>query len=125
MAELFPSRQAIEQLQLEKLRSLLDSVLPSNPFYARKLSARVKNLTSVSEFSKATPFTTKQELVEDQRHHGPFGSNLTFPISRYTRCHQTSGTGGGAPLRWLDTPESWDAMVSAWEEVHRAAGTAA
>jgi phenylacetate-CoA ligase len=26
-------------------------------------------------------------------------------------------------LRWLDTAESWDEMVRAWEQVHRAAGT--
>jgi phenylacetate-CoA ligase len=125
MAELFPSRQAIEQLQLEKLRSLLSAIFPSNRFYAKKLPPGVKNLTSLSEFSTTTPFTTKRELVEDQRDHPPYGSNLTFPVTDYTRCHQTSGTGGGAPLRWLDTPASWDAMESAWEQVHRAAGTVA
>src|ERR1051325_4029078 len=102
MAELFPSRQAIEHLQLEKLRSLLGAILPANRFYAAKFPGGVKNLTSLSSYSTATPFTTKQELVEDQRRHGPFGSNLTFPIPRYTRCHQTSGTGGGGPLRWLE-----------------------
>ena len=43
------------------------------------------------------PFTTKAELVADQAVNPPYGTNLTFPVSRYVRCHQTSGT-TGAPL---------------------------
>ena len=125
MAEVFPSRQAIEQLQLEKLRSLLGVIHPANRFYSAKVNPIpvLKHLASLSVYSAEAPFTTKQELSEDQRKHPPYGTDLTFPIGRYTRCHQTSGTGGGAPLRWLDTTESWDEMVRAWEEVHRAAGT--
>ncbi|MEO7299966.1 MAG: thiamine phosphate synthase, partial [Verrucomicrobiota bacterium] len=70
------------------------------------------------------PFTTKQELVADQQKIPPFGSNLTFPLENYTRFHQTSGT-TGTPLRWLDTPESWNWMVENWVEVFRAAGVEA
>ena len=43
----------------------------------------------------------------------PYGDLLTYPLDRYTRLHQTSGT-RGAPLRWLDTPESWDRMLGSW-----------
>src|SRR5205823_10383363 len=43
-----------------------------------------------------------------------------YPLERYTRFHQTSGT-SGAPLRWLDTPESWEAMIESWTEVLQAA----
>jgi phenylacetate-CoA ligase len=39
---------------------------------------------------------------------------LTYPLDRYTRLHQTSGTSGGRPLRWLDTAESWDWWESIW-----------
>jgi phenylacetate-CoA ligase len=31
----------------------------------------------------------------------------------------------GKPLRWLDTPESWEAMVESWMEIFRAAGVGA
>src|SRR5207302_7093709 len=49
--------------------------------------------------------------------------NLTFPIDRYSRLHQTSGTSGTTPLRWVDTPESWDWWVRLWaDHVFRAAG---
>src|SRR5262245_38799754 len=65
-------------------------------------------------------FTTKQQLVDDQTNNPPFGTNLTFPIERYTRIHQTSGT-AGKPIVWLDTPESWDWWLRCWSEVFRGA----
>ena len=121
-----PDRAAIEAGQLEQLRSLVAELFPANRFYTRKLqSAGVTfDLGSLDDFSLRFPFTTKQELVEDQRRHPPFGSNLTFPLNRYTRFHQTSGT-SGTPLRWLDTPESWDWMVESWKEVLGTAGVGA
>ena len=67
------------------------------------------------------PFTFKHELAQDQQQHPPYGTNLTYPLERYARCHQTSGT-SGAPLRWLDTAESWAWMVGNWEHVLRVAG---
>ncbi len=67
------------------------------------------------------PLTTKAELAEDQAAHPPFGSNLTFPLARYVRVHQTSGT-TGTPLRWLDTQESWDWWERCWAFVLRGAG---
>jgi phenylacetate-CoA ligase len=118
-----PDRQDIVAGQLEQLRTLVAELFPANPFYARKLqSAGITfDIGSLDDFSRRFPFTTKAELVEDQLRHPPFGTNLTFPLDRYTRFHQTSGT-MGAPLRWLDTPESWDGMVESWMEVFRAAG---
>ncbi len=108
---------------MEQLRSLVAELFPANPFYTRKLTGQgvTFDIASLDDFSTRFPFTTKQELVEDQRVHPPFGANLTYPINRYTRIHQTSGT-TGMPLRWLDTPESWDWMTENWLEVYRAAG---
>jgi phenylacetate-CoA ligase len=67
------------------------------------------------------PFTTKQQLVDDQADSPPFGTNLTFPIENYTRVHQTSGT-AGKPILWLDTPESWNWWLRCWAEVFKGAG---
>lgn len=106
------------------MRALLAAIIPANPFQTRKLGSCASEFAaigSLAEFSRLTPFTTKQELVADQLEHSPYGTNLTSPIASYTRCHQTSGT-TGTPLRWLDTPESWDGMVRSWMEVLRAAG---
>jgi len=70
------------------------------------------------------PFTRKQDLVDDQRANPPFGSNLTYPLERYVRLHQTSGT-TGKPLYWLDTTESWEWALDCWERVYRSAGVGA
>ena len=120
------TRSELEALQLEQLRSLVAELFPANQFYSRKLqSAGVTfDVSSGVDFSARFPFTTKAELVADQLAHPPFGTNLTYPLNRYTRFHQTSGT-SGAPLRWLDTPESWEAMLECWAEVFRAAGVGA
>ena len=120
----FPTRQTMAAEQLAQLRRLLAAVMLSNAFYRKKFAGIHPGIASLEEFTTRIPFTTKQELVEDQRAAPPFGTNLTFPPSHYTRYHQTSGT-TSAPLRWLDTPESWNGMVKSWMEVFRAAGTAA
>lgn len=123
MADLLPTRREIEARQLEDLRTLLAELIPANKFYTRKLQDEgiTFDVASLNDFSVRFPFTTKVELSQDQLAHPPFGTNLTYPLERYTRFHQTSGT-SGAPLRWLDTPESWDGMIASWLEVLRAAG---
>lgn len=122
-ADSFPARSIIAASQLEQLRRLLAALVPANSFYTEKFSRAgvTANVTSLGDFSEKFPFTTKQELAHNQYARPPYGSNLTFPLERYTRFHQTSGT-TGAPIRWLDTPESWNWMVENWAEILRAAG---
>jgi len=117
------TRAAIREAQLEQLRYLLTELFPGNAFYTRKLEdvGITFDVASLEDFSVRFPFTTKSELVADQAAHPPYGTNLTYPLNTYTRFHQTSGT-TGAPLRWLDTPESWDCILDYWAEVFRAAG---
>jgi len=105
------------------LRCLVAELFPGNKFYSQKLNAAAVtfDIASLQDFAARFPFTTKAELVEDQRANPPFGTNLTYPLQSYTRYHQTSGT-SGAPLRWLDTPENWEWMLESWTEILRAAG---
>jgi phenylacetate-CoA ligase len=115
-------RRRIEQHQLERLRALLGEIIGHNPFYTAKLagSGVDARLTSLGEFADRVPFTTKQELVDDQQANPPYGTNLTYPIERYTRYCQTSGT-TGRPMRWLDTTETWSWMLDCWSRVYEAA----
>jgi phenylacetate-CoA ligase len=105
------------------LRELLLIVGESNPFYQRKM--RAGGFTSpdidLGTFTGSFPFTTKAELAADQRRHPPYGTNLSFPLSSYTRYWQTSGT-SAAPIRWLDTQESLGWMLDCWEYMFRAMG---
>jgi phenylacetate-CoA ligase len=114
----FPDRAEIETRQLTLLRAMLGGLTPSNRFYAEKL-ADVQEVHSLEQFFARVPFTGKQELVDDQRTNPPYGTNLTYPVERYTRFSQTSGT-TGVPLRWLDTSETWGWMVDNWVQVLRA-----
>lgn len=119
----FLSRDEIARVQLTKLRRLLESVLPANRFFARKYAGVDLNLDCASphELLQQLPLTTKAELLEDQQAAPPYGAFLTYPLERYFRCHQTSGS-TGAVLRWLDTRESWAAMLDNWDQIYRAAG---
>lgn len=120
------SRAEIEWIQLEHLNRLLRTVGESNPFYALRLRAALldQGVDSLDEFRAKMPFTRKSEVSENQATHPPFGTNLTYPVERYTRFHQTSAT-TGTPMRWLDTPESWSWMVGNWERVFAEAGVGA
>src|SRR5438094_1915310 len=97
-------------IRFEEMRTILAG---RNRFY----SARLRSGVSFAEL----PFTTKQELVDDQAEHPPFGTNLTYPVEKYIRIHQTSGT-AGKPINWLDTKESWDWWLHCWEQVFKGAG---
>lgn len=102
--------------QLDRLRRLLAVALPGNRFYARKLAAArvtAADLRTPDDITKL-PFTTKAELAADQAEHPPYGTALSFPLERYCRLHQTSGTSTGRPLRWLDTVESWESLLHCW-----------
>ncbi len=108
-------RAAVEAEQTRKLTALLDEIFGRNAFYDGKFGRR--NRLPHQDI----PFTYKHELVEDQCAHPPFGSNLTYPLNRYTRFSQTNGT-TGQPMRWVDTPESWDWMCGNWRRVFEAGG---
>ncbi len=112
-------RERLRALQLSRLQALFDEILPRNAFYARKFGPR-RQISSWDDYAQL-PFTTKQEIAEDQARNVPFGSNLTYPLERYIKLHQTSGTTGKAPIRVLDTEESWDWWARCWGHVYRGA----
>ena len=115
------SEQEIRDLQLNKLRAGLTAVLATNQFWR----SRLHSVSGWDDFERL-PLTSKSELLADQASHPPFGTNLTHPVDRYVRLHQTSGSSGDQPLRWLDTAESWDWWERIWaEHVYAAAGVGA
>jgi phenylacetate-CoA ligase len=112
---------ALRDRQLRRLRSGLGDVLAANPFWRERLHG----VRGWDDFERL-PLTTKAELLADQAAHPPFGTNLTYPLDRFVRLHQTSGSSGDQPLRWLDTAESWDWWLRIWaDHVYPAAGVKA
>src|SRR5256885_3275989 len=100
--------------QWSRLAARLPELQRDNAFYRGKLPKAASSLRDL-------PFTTKAELSLNQPQQPPFGTNLTYPLDRYVRLHQTSGT-TGRPLRLLDTPESWEWWRECWQPIYRAAG---
>lgn len=113
-------RVALHQLQTERLRAMIEVIVPANKFYARKWTDAGIDGKSIHERADISrlPFTTKSEIQADQAAHPPYGSILTFLASEYCRLHQTSGT-SGQPLRWLDTADSWKNLLRCWEAFFR------
>lgn len=117
-------RDALKKLQWSKLSAGLDRVFASNPFYQKLfLDAGIArgDLRSFADFIRL-PFTTKSEILDDQQRHPPYGTNLSLPLNRYIRCHQTTGT-SGRRLRWLDSVDSWRWLTDElWPAIFSAAG---
>jgi phenylacetate-CoA ligase len=117
-------RDDLAAYQWQRFMRLLPAVGAGNPFYRAKWGAAgIDDARAITDWAafRRLPFTTKADLSRDQELHPPFGTDLTFPLERYVRVHQTSGT-TGRPLRWLDTAESWDWWQRCWMFVYRAAG---
>lgn len=115
------SRASFDELrerQLATLRAGLNDVLSTNSFWRSRLHA----VRGWDDFERL-PLTAKSEVLADQAAHPPYGTNLTYGLDRYVRLHQTSGSSGDHPLRWLDTAESWAWWERIWSDhVYRAAG---
>ncbi len=116
-------RSGIQSRQSQQLQRLSREVVGPNPFWTRKFEAAGVNLKCPPALNDLAtlPFLTKQELVDDQLTHPPYGTNLTYPLTQYSRLHQTSGT-TGRPMRWLDTPQSWDWICECWQQIFRVVG---
>ena len=118
-------REAVRQYQAARFAELMRVVVPANRFWTDKWQAADVVLSReevrVPDDLAKLPLLTKAELVADHVAYAPYGSNLTFEVSSYSRFCQTSGT-TGEPLRWLDTPESWQWMLGCWEQLFELAG---
>jgi len=108
-------RMGLTSVQNGRLADLLAETLPRNRFYAAKFAH-----LDPSDFAQL-PLATKAELLADQEKYPPYGSALTYPRRHYSRLHQTSGT-SGRPLRWLDTPQSWNWMLGCWDQMFAVIG---
>ena len=119
-----PERLSKDQLrrhQAGRLRALLAQIVGKNPFWTRVFAESSIDASSVLSLQQlaALPLTNKQRLIQDQAEHPPYGTNLTYGLTHYSRMHQTSGTTTGKPMRWLDTPASWNWFMQCWAQIYR------
>ncbi len=85
---------SIRRQQTQALGTLCRELVPANAFYASKLREAGLDLETMTleDFTAQMPFTTRAEWTHDQIENPPFGTNLTYPVSRYIRFCRTSGS---------------------------------
>ncbi|HZZ71100.1 MAG TPA: phenylacetate--CoA ligase family protein [Pirellulales bacterium] len=110
--------ESLHQHQIARLNQLLDEILPKNRFYADKLAGIKRPIESLEELED-WPFTFKEELL-CVTPGGDLANNLTYPLEKYSRFHQTSGT-RGRPMVVLDTVEDWQWFQRCWHFILDAA----
>ncbi|MBI3635083.1 MAG: phenylacetate--CoA ligase family protein, partial [Candidatus Rokubacteria bacterium] len=102
------SRAKLAAVQTERMREQVRHAYANSPFYRKKLDAArvgpeaVKTLEDLARL----PFTTKDELKQDQAEHPLWGTLLAVPFDEVLRVHMTSAT-TGRPLAFLDTADDW------------------
>ncbi len=85
------SRDALEELQLKRLKDTVHRVYQHVPFYRQKLQERDLDYDCIETLDdlQKLPFTTKNDL----RDNYPYGL-FAEPMSNITRIHASSGTTG-------------------------------
>ena len=102
------SRAELTRLQARRLREQVSHAAAHSPFYRRKLNAagvKPGAIRTLADLDKL-PFTTKDELKENQAAAPPWGDLLAVPMDDVLRIHMTSAT-TGRPLAFLDTKDDW------------------
>ena len=78
-------------MQNLNLKDAIKKIIKNSLFYQKKFSISNVDLVGNIIFEEL-PFTTKNDLLEDQQKNPPFGSNLCVDVNKILRIHQTSGT---------------------------------
>ena len=102
------ARATLRAVQEQRLHEQVEHAYRSSPFYRRKLDAagvKPADVRSLDDLRRL-PFTTKDELKQDQADHPLWGTLLAVPFGDCLRVHMTSAT-TGRPLAFLDTRDDW------------------
>jgi phenylacetate-CoA ligase len=109
-------RAELEGLQLRKLKRLIDWTEAQVPYYSKKLhdaGVTAEKIGSLDDLRRI-PYTTRDEWMQGQIDHPPFGPILAAPQEAAIRYHMTSGTTGRAPIRVLDSMKDWEWIAEMW-----------
>lgn len=110
------ARDELDALQVRKLRNLVEWTDAQVPFHSKRLRdagvthEQINGLTDLARI----PFMTRDEWMESQLEHPPYGSILAADESKAIRYHMTSGTTGRTPIRVLDSMKDWEWIAEMW-----------
>lgn len=109
-------REELEALQVRKLRNLVawaDAAVPWQSKRLRDAGVTAESITGLQDLRRI-PLMTRDEWMEGQLQHPPYGPNLAAPPERAIRYHMTSGTTGRTPIRVLDSMRDWEWIAEMW-----------
>ena len=78
----FISRDDLESIQEKKVIDQVNFAYANSPFYKRRFDEagiEPKDIKSMDDFFEKVPFSSKQELIDSQLAHPPFGEFLSVP----------------------------------------------
>lgn len=110
------SRGDLRALQLAKLRRVADWAVARSPFYRRTFAAAGFSPDQLRTWDdiQRIPFLTREEWMQSQADHPPYGELPVAGADVAIRLHTTSGTSGKQPLRALDSRKDWSWAAEMW-----------
>jgi phenylacetate-CoA ligase len=107
-------RQQLDALQLAKLRRQVAWAQTRSPWYRRTLDGfDVSDLRSLDDLRRL-PMLTREEWMNSQFEHPPYGEIPAIGGEGAIRIHTTSGTTGKGPLRAIDSRKDWAWIAEMW-----------
>jgi phenylacetate-coenzyme A ligase PaaK-like adenylate-forming protein len=109
-------REQLQQLQLVKLRRVAEWAEARSPFYRRTFAAAgftSSQLNTLADIERI-PFLTRDEWMQSQADHPPYGELPVAGPDAAIRLHTTSGTSGKQPIRALDSRKDWSWAAEMW-----------
>src|SRR2546428_6184664 len=109
-------RSEIDALQVRKLRNLVEWADAQVPWQSKRLrdagvtADQLQNLDDL----RRIPLMTRDQWMEGQLEHPPYGPILAAPTEAAIRYHMTSGTTGATPIRVLDSMKDWEWIAEMW-----------
>jgi phenylacetate-CoA ligase len=94
------SAEALESMQLERVRWQVERCYRASPLYRtmfEEAGAEPGDVHALSDFA-LLPVVTKEALREDQQVHAPFGSFAVAEPSSWRELHPSSGTTGASVI---------------------------
>ena len=110
------SREDLDSLQTHKLRNLVAWADAQVPLHSKRLADAGVTADSIRSLDdlRRIPFMTRDEWMQGQLDHPPYGPILAAPEESAIRYHLTSGTTGKTPIRVLDSMKDWEWIAEMW-----------
>ena len=109
-------RDELDALQLRKLKRLVEWTEAQVPYQSEKLhdaGVTADGINSLDDLRRI-PFMRRDEWMQGQIEHPPYGPIVAAPEEIAIRYHMTSGTTGRTPIRVLDSMKDWEWIAEMW-----------